>query len=97
MGVFTTFMLSTNLGKSIPTTTYHIGLGDGPVGPLLAGPLFCDLMKFIIFINCVNTLCAIIMPDHFISPSYTPALDISLCTPHYKTRVGHVGMMFIAS
>ena len=34
-----------------------IGIGAGPAGPVLAGPLFDDLMKFTIdiFKNCVHT------------------------------------------
>ena len=37
-----------------------IGLGAGPAGPVLAKPLFGEVMKFItdIFKNCVPTSCA---------------------------------------
>ena len=35
-----------------------MGVGAGPAGPILAGPLFGDLMKFTIdmFNNCMRTL-----------------------------------------
>ena len=47
----------------------------GPAGPVLAGPLFSDLMKFIIDISkkIMHVLhMHLLQLDHFKSPSYAP-------------------------
>ena len=56
----------------------HIGVGAGPAGPVWSDHFFGDLMKFIIDIcACAVTdgmpyARALLQPDHFKSPSYTP-------------------------
>ena len=48
-----------------------IGVEAGPAGPVLAGSLFWQLIKFIIKIaRALHTHLS--QPDHFKSPSYAP-------------------------
>ena len=48
-----------------------IGIGASPAGLVLAGPLFGNLMKFII--DVLKNGACLLQPDHFKSPSYAPA------------------------
>ena len=48
-----------------------IGVEAGPAGPVLAGSLIWQFIKFIIKIAC-TLYTHLSQPDHFKSPSYTP-------------------------
>ena len=45
-----------------------IGIGAGPAGPVLAGPLF---LRFNFIVKIAHALCVhLLKPDHFKNPSY---------------------------
>ena len=61
----------------------NIGVGAGPTGPVLAGPLFGDLMKFIIdlFRNCVRALCVYYSrTTSKVLPTPLTKMEHSMCT-----------------